>query len=70
MASGLDAWLFGYFGTKLANRVLERLRGDKLTVDLYRETEKWMAGLPDNAGLASVYALFPDPVNDEDLTQR
>lgn len=70
MASGLEAWLFGYAGTKLANGVLERLRGDKLTVDLYRAAEKWAAGLPDHAGLASVYALFPEAVTEDELAER
>ena len=70
MASGFEAWLFGYAGTKLANGVLERLRGDKLTLDLYRATEKWAATLPDEAALASIYALFPDAVADDELDER
>ncbi|KEZ77974.1 hypothetical protein [Salinisphaera hydrothermalis] len=70
MASGIEAWLFGYAGTKLANGVLERLRGDKLTVDLRRATEKWAAQLPDHVALASIYALFPDAIADDELAER
>lgn len=70
MISGLEGWLFGYVGTKLADRVLELLRGDKLTVDLHRAAHKWAAELPAVAGLASTNALFPSHIPDNELKER
>lgn len=70
MASGIEAWLFGYAGTRLADRILELLRGDKLTADLHKAVQKWADELPADAKLDSTNALFPSHIPDEELTSR
>ncbi|SJN55241.1 hypothetical protein VR7878_01145 [Vibrio ruber DSM 16370] len=70
MVSGIEAWLFGYAGTKLADRVLKLFLRDKLTVDLHKAVEKWASNLPSHASLTSSNALFPSHVADEELAER
>lgn len=70
MATGLEGWLFGYAGTKLADRILEKLRGDKLTSDLHEAVDKWASELPATAELGYSHALFPSHISDDDLGNR
>jgi hypothetical protein len=70
MATGLEAWLFGYAGTKLADKILELFRDDKFTSDLHSIIDKWSATLPSEASLASSVALFPSHVSDSELGER
>lgn len=70
MATGFEEWLFGYAGTKVADRVLALLRGDPPTADLDNVVEKWADSLPAEAALASSSALFPSHVPDAGLQGR
>ena len=70
MATGIEAWLFGYAGTKLADKILELFRNDKFTSDLHLAIEKWSHELPKGASLASSSALFPSHVTDSELDER
>lgn len=70
MATGLEAWLFGYAGTKLGDKILELFRNDKFTSDLHSVIDKWSAELPIGASLASSVALFPSHVSDSELEER
>lgn len=70
MAAGLEAWLFGYAGTKLGDKILEMIRSDKFSSDLHSTVEKWSVQLPQGASLASSAALFPSHVLDSELGDR
>lgn len=70
MATGIEAWLFGYAGKKLADKILETFRGDKFTSDLHSTVDKWSSQLPPGASLASSAALFPSHVLDSALGHR
>jgi len=70
MATGIEEWLFGYVGSKLADKMLGLIRGSKLTSDLHKAVGAWASELPPHATLASTNALFPSHVPDSDLTGR
>ena len=70
MATGLEAWLFGYAGAKLTDKILEMFRSDKFTSNLHSTVEKWSTQLPPGASLASSEALFPSHVLDSELGNR
>ena len=70
MATGLEAWLFGYAGTKLADKMLEMFRNDKFSLDLHSTVDKWSTQLPPGASLASSSAIFPSHVLDSELADR
>lgn len=70
MATGVEAWLLGYAGAKLGDKILEMFRNDKFTSDLHSTVDKWSADLPLGASLASSSALFPSHVPDSDLKDR
>jgi len=70
MATGLEGWLFGYAGKKLADKALEIIRGDRLTAELHAAVDQWASQLPSSAALESSYALFPGYVSEEELAER
>lgn len=70
MATGLEAWLFGYAGKKLADKILEMFRSDKFTSDLHSTVEQLSAQLPPGSHLASSAALFPSHILDAELENR
>ena len=70
MATGFEAWLFGYAGGKLADKILELFRNDKFSSELHSTVDKWSTQLPPGARIASSAALFPSHVLDSDLGDR
>ncbi|MEO5956205.1 MAG: hypothetical protein ABIR36_11025 [Nitrospiraceae bacterium] len=70
MATGLEAWLFGYAGKKLADKIFEMFRNDKFSSELQATVDKWSTQLPPGACIASSAALFPSHVLDSELGDR
>lgn len=70
MAGALEAWLFGYVGTKVADKILKIFRSDQLINDLHSAIESWAEELPSNISLESSYALFPSSLSYNDISDR
>ncbi len=70
MPAGIEEWVFGYVGEKLADKILYMFRGDKFSSDLHSAVDQWSKKLPSGARLASTEALFPSHLSDSELEDR
>lgn len=56
--SGIESWLFGYTGGKLADAILSLFKEDAFIGELRTAVKKWADNLPQNARLSATDALF------------
>ncbi len=70
MPAGIEDWVFGYVGEKLADKILSMFRTDKFSSDLHAAVDQWSKKLPSGSRLATTEALFPSYLSDSELEDR
>lgn len=70
MTTGIEAWLFGYAGGKIANAIMSMFKEDKFIKGLHDAINKWTSTLPKDAHLDASIVLFPNHILNDGLEDR